>query len=179
MRWLSASVACTMIVIGSASAGDPPTKVRPVIEWTGTDSSVPKSSYIRCQSPKELQAAWKDHYKDRDHAHRAAPVPEVDFDRYMLLALFQGNGSQNYGLYVIEILDEPAGLRVRYGVSGYQVALALSEEDRRYMATRSYAFVVIPRSDKVVTFEQGYRSMSDDPWEWTKVGTAPAVVRKK
>jgi hypothetical protein len=98
----------------------------------------------------------------------------------MVLALFQGDGSQNHGLIVVEILDEPDGLRLRYETAYYQTAgFSDSEADRRKLDTRSFAFVVIPRSDKAITFESGTRSRNDmPPGDWKKVGAAPTIRRK-
>jgi len=158
-------------------AGDPPRKIKPVVVWTGKDSTLSKPAFSRCLSAAEWRKTWKAHAKEGGDI---GPMPNIDFDSFMVLALFEGNGHQNYGLRIFEILDEPDGLRVRHETAYYQIGgLPQSEADELKLQTRSYAFVVVPRSDKAVTFEHGRRTTSDKPpAKWERVGTVPAVERK-
>jgi hypothetical protein len=178
MKWVIAS--CLAVALGCvlALAADPPRKVKPVVVWSGIDSGQSKPVFCRCRSADEWQATWKAHQHEGGDAGRAAP--EVDFESFMVLALFQGDGSQNYGLVVVEIVDEADGLRVRYETGYYQIAgIPDSEADRRKLDTRSFAFIVIPRSDKAITFESGTRQRTNlPPGDWKQVGTVPAVGRK-
>lgn len=178
MRLLIGALAVGLCYAASGPAGEPPAKIRPVVVWTGTDSSLSKPSFVRCRSADEWASTWDAHAKEGGDAGRAPP--KVDFGSYMVFALFQGDGTQNRGLVVVEVLDEPDGLRVRYETAYYQTAgLSDSEADRRRLDTRSFAFVIIPRSDKAITFESGTRSRNDmPPGDWKKVGAAPAVGRK-
>jgi hypothetical protein len=125
----------------------------------------------------EWRRIWNAHQEGGGDVGRHRPV--VDFDTHMVLAVFQGEGGQDGGLQLFEILDEAEGLRVRYFVAGSQTVFVpgavIATKPRRQ---RNYVFAVVPRSDKAVTFERGRRPRLDEPpGEWKQVGAAPAVGR--
>jgi hypothetical protein len=174
MRCLTVALTVSVLAVVGAVAGDSPRKVRPIVVWSGTDSGRSKPAYDRCRSAAEWAATWEAHTKEGGDAGREAPG--VDFESYMVLGLFQGDGVQNRGLDVVEVIDEPDCLRVRYVTAYYQIiGLPDSEADKRRLETRSYALAVLPRSDKAVVLEEGnVRTKSD----WKERGRISAAKDK-
>jgi hypothetical protein len=144
-------------------AGEPREKVKPIVVWTGTDSGQTTASVARCMSKEQWRATWKAHQNEGGDDGRAPP--EVDFDGHMILAIFRGTGSQNYGLFDFEVLDESDCLRVRYITGYYQTGgLPDSEAERRKLDTQSYAFLVLPKTSKAIVFEEAKNIRTRSGW---------------
>jgi hypothetical protein len=175
MRWLIWLALTATSLNSAALAGDPPKNFKPVVVWTGTDSGQTKASVARCVSKDQWQATWKAHEHEGGEAGRLAP--EVDFERYMVLAVFQGENVQNHGLFHFEVMDETDCLRVRYVTGYFQTAgHSDSEADKRRLETQSYAFLVLPKSSKAIVFEEAKDVRARTGW--VEQGRIAADTRK-
>lgn len=187
MRWflLFASLALAAASVGFAA--DLPRKVKPVVVWTGIDSKQPKDSFARDCSPKDWQATWKAHCGQA----KAAPhqtCPEVDFDSYMVIAVFRKTSR----IRVHEIVEEKECVRVRYQPCGNQIIFVPDpatntvkrveagrgelDPDKPYLL--SFAFVVLPRSNKAVVVEADVQDVIGKPPVWKERAKFPALVEK-
>lgn len=161
-----------------APASDPPRKIKPALVWHGNDSGQARGSFACCRTRAEWQATWEAHQKEGGDAGR--PAADVDFDSFMVVAIFHGDGSDNFGIDVDEVVDDAGCLRIRYRVLYYQTAFNFSESEaeRLKRATRSFAVAVLPRSGKALVFEEAKHRPDDKTHIWKERGRVAAVERK-
>ena len=178
MRWLTLVTVFLVVSSDNLIADETPKKIKPVVVWSGKDSGVAKETFNRCQSDKEWSATWDAHQNEGGQAGQ--PSPTIDFDSHMVIALFQGKGSQNWGLFIHEIQDERDRLRIRFITGYYQTAsIPESETDRLKLQTQSYAIVVLPKCDKEVVFEEATdRDAERRPSKWKERGKLKPVNAK-
>ncbi len=161
-----------LLVLAPASAAELPRKLKPVVVWTGTDSKQAKMSFARYCSRKDWSATWHKH-QSTDRKGNKQRCPEVDFDSHMVVAIFQGKSFQDTGIEVITVTDEKNCIRIRYKPMSFQVAYieppAKGETDS--YETQSYAFLVLPKSQKAIVLEEDVRSLIHDPPLWKKRST--------
>src|SRR6516164_7607951 len=100
-------VLCLMMFLfaQSVASEELPRKIKPVMVWTGTDSKHAKESFARCCSRKDWQAAWHKHIGEDDKGLRQL-CPEVDFDSFMVIAIFHGESYQNRGIGLVTVSEE-------------------------------------------------------------------------
>ena len=147
----------------------PPTKIpveklkkliKPLLFWTGINSQIKQPHYERISSSKQWKAIWLKHYgKTAQEAFTdRIPRTEIDFERCMVLAIFQGEGINSRGLTLDSIQEESERIRVRFDEWHYQTD-ANGGADR----CQSFAFVVIPRSTKPVIVEENIQGLKGQP----------------
>ncbi len=162
MRYLIVLAVTASLGPTSASAEETPRKLKPVITLTGTDSKQIKESFARCGSQMEWVDTWHKHKGgDAEVDRRTCPV--VDFESYIVVAIFHGKSSVNEGITVMAVTDETDCVRVRYRPSWFQTAF--SSKPKSY-DTQSYAFVVLPKSPKVLVLEEDVRDNLREPPIW-------------
>jgi hypothetical protein len=160
------------------SAEELPRKIKPVMVWTGTESKQTKESFARCCSQKDWEASWHKH-KGRDEKTDRGTCPEVDFDSYMVIVIFHGESYQNHGIDIKSVTEEKGCVRVRYRPSWYQVASVPGQaEDFKALETQTYAFVVLPRSEKAIVMEEDVRNLIPDPPVWKERAKLAALGMK-
>jgi hypothetical protein len=177
MRWIFATLSITTLASSFAPAA--PLTIKPVLVLTGTDSAQTKQSFARCTSEKQLKKCWQ-MYLGSDEKDLTRPCPEVDFESYMVIVIFSGEGKkQNSGVHIVDVGDEEKCIRVRYRPSYYQSAgVPRSEGERHPLPTRSYAFVVIPMSKKQVTIEEDVSYGYQVEPEWIERAKIAAITKK-
>jgi hypothetical protein len=142
-------------------------EITPCVVLTGADSHVSKRSYHRITSMTEWVALWQKHKglpqdDEYDHFHNPAGLPLIDFDAYMVIAIFQGLGVSNAGLSAETIVEQEDRILFRFDNKYYQTGGP--DGGGRHVA--AYGFFVIPRSLKPVVLEEAYRRFIRDPPEW-------------
>lgn len=182
MRWL---VLVVIVPVIAAAPAVRPKSIKPVINWTGTDSKVAKESFARCSSQKEWEVTWLNHQADKNGEY-SQKCPEVDFDSCMVIAVFHGKSYENTGIEVLAVNEDRDCVRVRYRPATYQVAFSFppvtfgesageSPKQRegggektlkRPYDTQSYVFIVLPKSPKPVILEEDLRDRLDGPSVW-------------
>jgi hypothetical protein len=173
VRYLAA-ISFIAVLFGSVSVADElPRAIKPVVVWTGTDSSVTKQSFSRCISVKQLGRTWDEHWGKK----RLWRPPEVDFDSHMLIAIFNGDGGQDAGISVTKVVEEKNLIKVRYRVLYYQVGFT-ADDELPDLRTRSFAFAVLPASGKEIIFDEDVNNTIGSDPVWKKVGQIPAIEKK-
>jgi hypothetical protein len=176
---LGVAAAC---VATPAVAADLPRKVKPVMFWTGGNSKQSKESFARCSTQKDWEAIWEKHHEWEKYVGDRS-CPDVDFDSYMIVAIFVGKG-RDMGVRFYEVVEEKDCLRVRYKPIEYQTGFNPNETDaerekrERESETQSYAFVVLPRSTKCVVLEENAQTTIDAPPVWRE-RTRFAAMKEK
>jgi hypothetical protein len=108
-------LACVLPAILVCVAGSPsfaakgetrPGTVRPLAEISGAYSKIATRFYITVTSEKEWNRIWAKHTGQSDAVLSAGGTQlHVDFDRYMVVAVFQGEQQYNLGV-VAQSIDE-------------------------------------------------------------------------
>jgi hypothetical protein len=186
MRWTLAIpliLAGTLLSLTQLQAADAPNKIKPVMILSGSDSGVSTPMRERCCSEKELQAVWMKH-QDGDDRHSC---PQVDFDSFMVIAIFYGIDNDHSPIAVLEIVEDTESIRIRLDSGERQTGVIEIEEDikeseadrlKRRAPTQSYQFIVLPASKKTVVFEVGHRVELSDPSNWKEHKLFPPLPKK-
>jgi hypothetical protein len=184
MRYLILFGALAAFIEASSAAENLQRKVKPVMVWAGTDGNEPKESFDRCSSEKEWEAVWRKH-QGRDQEVNELTRPKIDFDSYMVIAIFQHKSLKNLGVQVFSILEEKDCLRVQYRPPTWQTGFNLEEatknkkesDEMKYDA-QSFAFIVLPKSRKAIVFDENVQGLIGEPPIWKERVKLPAMDKK-
>ncbi len=110
---------------------------------------------------------WQEHKGRKptdqyDLFHDPLALPLIDFDHYMVIAIFQGNGSNNAGLTVVEIVEENNNIILRFANKYYQTG----GTDGGGHRTTAYGYFVLPRSEKSLLLEENVQHYKGKPPIW-------------
>lgn len=140
-----------------------------LVAWHGPESKVTERTYLRIDDREAWEALWRRALPEagqRDHLNRPV-VPEVDFARCSVLALFDGSGRNSNGLRLVSIEEIDDGVRVRFDKLSYQTASG-GPEDRGIPVTPFGIFVVpkLPADGRPVLLEQNVQNLIGGPPVW-------------
>jgi hypothetical protein len=157
------------------SAGKP---LKPCVVITGADSHVMKLRYRRITSADEWTRVWQEHKGEKptgqyDQFYDPLTLPSIDFDRYIVIAIFQGNGWNSAGLRAISISEENDCVIFRFDNKGYQTGG--TSPDGGVKKATAYGFFVVPRSTKPVVLEENVQQYIGQPPEWKERMTFPKL----
>ncbi|NLE39440.1 MAG: hypothetical protein GX621_15570, partial [Pirellulaceae bacterium] len=81
---------------------------RPLVTLTGTDSQIKERGYYRIMSEKEWIKIWQRHKgveapDGYDLFYNPLGLPDINFGKCMVIAVFQGSGWNDAGLRVISV----------------------------------------------------------------------------
>jgi Tfp pilus assembly protein PilF len=139
----------------------------PYVTLTGTDSHVKEPSYRRAMSEDEWIKIWQRHKgekesKDYDLFYNPLGLPSIDFEKCMVIAVFQGSGVNSAGLKAVAILEEKDRIVLRFQDKSYQTA----GPDGGGEQVTVYGFFVLPRSSKTVVLEENVQNGMHQPPVW-------------
>ncbi len=158
---LTMGVICALAGLIAVSAEAPAEKsLKPCVAFMGVDSHVTKPRDCRITSPDEWTRLWQEHKGKKptgryDQFYDPLSLPAIDFDRYMVIVIFEGGSWQSAGVRVDSISEENERIVFRFSYKVYQVGPG----DVEKKAT-AYGFFVVPRSTKPVVLEEGFHSMN-------------------
>ncbi len=141
---------------------------RPVVALTGATSAIEKEGYHRIQDAQSLARLWLQHrgkpQPDGEYGffYNDAGVPEVDFERYEVVAIFGGKCVNSAGFAVESIADEPGRRLVRFDHRHYQTA----GPDGGAESAKPFAFFVLPRTPLPIVLEEDVQGMINQPPQW-------------
>jgi hypothetical protein len=185
MRCLILFGALAAFAVASLAAEPAPRKIKPVMVWAGTDNNEPKESFDRCSSQKEWEAVW-DKHQGRDDEVNELTRPKIDFDSYMVIAIFQGESLKNLGVQVFSVLEEKDCLRVQFRPPTWQTGFSLEEDgsdkkkgsDEMKYDAQSFAFTVLPKSRKAIVFDEDVQDLIGEPPIWKERVKLSALDKK-
>jgi hypothetical protein len=142
-------------------------QTRPLLVLAGADSKVEKSAYYRVSSEESWQHIWLSHLgkTEADRFREHMPIVQIDFKKCMVIAIFKGAASNSRGLNIMSIDEHEDTVSLRFYDMSYQTAGGLA--GGRVPVT-PYAFVVIPKSDKLVLIEENIQSLKEKPPVWNQ-----------
>src|SRR5688572_8536266 len=120
-----------------------PGGAKPYVSLWGADSKVKEKSYELITTPEQLATVWSKHSGKEetvDSGFNESGRPEVDFDRCLVIAIFEGDSGNTAGIGCAGIIEEEKTLTVRFRNRTYQTS-GPGGGGRRASA---YGFFVIP-----------------------------------
>lgn len=150
--------------------------VSPCVVLTGADSHVTERGYHRITSLNDWAKLWQTHKgandgEQYDLFYDPLGLPLVDFDNYMVIAIFQGGGWNSAGLNAISVSEEQERIFFRFDDRSYQTA----GPNGGGKQVNVYGFFVIPRSPKPVIVEENVQGLKGKPAEWKERITFPKL----
>jgi hypothetical protein len=169
------AIACTLAGLLDVPAEEPAGRLmKPCVVISGADSHVTEHQYRRIISADEWIRVWQEHKGEKptgqyDLFYNPLALPLIDFDRYMVIAIFQGNGWNSAGLRAISISVEDKRIVFRFEDKSYQTG-GPHGGGRRVAV---YGFFVVPRSTKSVVLEDNVQQYKGKPPVWQERITFP------
>ena len=157
---LAIGAVCSLATLIGARAEGPAGKtLKPRLVITGADSHVTKGRYQRITSAEEWTRVWQEHMGEKptghdDHTLAPLAVPRIDFDKYMVIAVFEGESWNSWGLTDVSVSEEDNRLVLQFSSNWYQT----DGPDGGGEKVTVYGFFAVPRSTKpVVVVEEAPR----------------------
>lgn len=148
---------------------------QPVVSWEGSYSSIEQVEYHRVMNEKQLASLWAAHkgkQLERD-SYDQPVVPFVDFDKYMVLAIFRGNAWNTRAQMILAYAQQDDIIEVHFDSRTYQTNGPV--EDKDY--TRAYGIWVLPRSNKQMALIENVQGLLNKPPKWKTQHTFKAIVK--
>ncbi|HEV2293884.1 MAG TPA: hypothetical protein VGR35_08500 [Tepidisphaeraceae bacterium] len=161
---VSIVVCSTALLMVAADARKPAVVMAPLTVLTGNDSHVKKPTYERITSAADWKKTWLNHLgMKEDTIYR--PAMEVDFSRCEVIAVFEGESWNSCGFRIDSVTEQDDSIVVRFDDISYQTAGPDGGGDR----VTPFAFVVLPKSQKLITLEDNVQQYIGHPPEWKEV----------
>jgi hypothetical protein len=188
---LTVAIPCALPYWMTALGAEPvEQKVTPCVIITGADSHVRQRRYLRITSMNDWTQLWMEHkgatrLLQYDLYHDPLTLPLVDFDNYMIIAVFQGDGSNSAGLSVVSMTENTSLITFRFQEKKYQTASsrpssatpeeAIQAAHKSAVEVKVFGFFVVPRSSKQVRLEENVQGYIGEQPEWQERATFPPV----
>ena len=139
---------------------------RPLVGIWGANSRIEHRSCFKVTGAKQMTDLWLKHVGKDPKMHSAyynkAGVPDIDFKRCMVVAIFQGSAWNSAGVSVHSITEHKDHILVRYDDRSYQTA----GPEGGGKKTTAFGFFVVPQSSKAVVFEENVQNLKGRPPKW-------------
>jgi hypothetical protein len=165
------------------------TEIKPLVTMHGGHSKITKQRILRITSKEEWEAVWLEHRtgsKDKRDTPTGFDYVDVDFERFMVIAVFWPNRDNCGGFTADSINEDGARITIRLDDHSYQTAVIISNDnpdgglaslDTDY---GPWGVLVLPKSEKEIILELDERAHIRDPAKWTKWKTiSPAFPQKR
>jgi hypothetical protein len=143
--------------------GGRPATVRPLAEMTGAYSKISTRFYVTVTSEKEWNRIWAKHTGQSDTVLSSGGTQlHVDFDHYMVLAVFQGEQQYNLGVVAQSIVEGMDKLTFRF--TNKWVSTDSGAPAHTGNPYTPFGIFVLPRAPKEVIMEEAvYGSKGQAP----------------
>jgi hypothetical protein len=191
-----------LVVYGSvldARAETPRPTSKPCVSISDTDSHVTVRRHERIESMKDWVRLWQEHrgekpfpYDPNDGIRRHLPV-KIDFEHYLVVAIFQGKCVNVDSLKVVSITEEEKRLVLRYDKNSYQTFGKVHDDDPNDDPDKGdpdkddlskndpddgkvtpYGFFVLPRTEKPIVIEENVQQYLGSSPIWKERARLPA-----
>lgn len=147
---------------------------RALVTLTGASSKAERGVELARTEPNFIRL-WQRHIGAKEtgeyNAHyNEIGLPVVDFDRCMVVAIFEGDTWNSAGFSVHSIFERSGRLILRYEAKSYQT----SGPDGGGRQASPYAFFVLPRFDKEIVMERNVQRLIRGGPVWKQQASFPA-----
>ncbi len=168
-RALILGLAGAGIAFGVAMAQPGQSTRPPAVQWSGPDSAIEELRWERVRSPEAWRNLWAAHRGER--ASLAAQgwvlAPEIDFERYEVVAYFRGQSANNNGERASAVFVREGVNVLRFDSASFQTA-SFDGEDKG-VAGRAFGIWVIERSDRAIVVEENVQGLIGGEPVWREV----------
>ena len=130
----------------------------PIVSFSGRNSEISERSFHRIQTLDEFAVVWQKHtgqtdvkYKDwngrYDTFYNLLGIPMVNFDHYMVIAIFDGAGQNCAGLNALTLTDDKDQITFRFEDKPYGTSGGADD-------VKPYGIFVVPKSNKSMVIEK-------------------------
>jgi hypothetical protein len=144
----------------------------PVVAWAGANSGIDEPHYAVASNLQEWAQIWTRHIGDRtDRDARGRPIfPEIDWDRFAVLAVFMGPMNRTNSVTLVSVTDAPDGSLTiaRFDRKSFQTATLGSEVNTGPTVTPFGIFVVPRPAGAEIVFELNTQNIIGRPSVWTE-----------
>jgi len=172
MRIAILAIPAALLAAMLVRAEAPASGIRPYVTLTGATSAVQTAAARRIGAHADLVDAWHAHAgrdpKEHTDHYNPAGVPEVDFTRCEVVALFRGRTANAAGYEIDSCVEESNRVLLRVRLRTYQT-MERSDE------VAPYAFFVFPRMKKPLTVEEDVRDLIRSPPVWKERARFPPL----
>ncbi|MCB9895778.1 MAG: hypothetical protein H6839_15130 [Planctomycetes bacterium] len=135
-----------------------------VREWTGADSEITERRCEIVTDNKAWSALWMEHtINPADDPVNPPKLPDVDFDKEMIVAVFGGSGWNSRGYHVVELLEGETTLTVRVDETTYQTVNGADK-------VTPYGIFVLPATRLQMVVEENVQSLKHESPTWKTIG---------
>lgn len=137
----------------------------PYVGIWGAHSKITERTYERVSDAEAWAALWRRHvgWTKPDNAfYNEAGVPDVDFERCMVVAILQGDAWNSAGVRVVSVAEESDRVLFRFEDRSYQT----SGIDGGGQKVTAFGFFVVPRSDQPLVLEENVQGLIGKPPKW-------------
>lgn len=141
---------------------------KPYVTFAGAQSAIATRAYRKVTSAEDWAALWQEHrgIQAREGGYNwhynEAGVPIVDFDRCMVVAVFQGKAWNSAGVIAVSVTEEKERILIRFDDKSYQTAGPDGGGER----VTAYGLFVLPKTDKPVVLEEDVQGLIGEPPKW-------------
>lgn len=157
----------------SAPSVAPAPVVLPCVALSGVDSQVGEKSYLRISNLKDWVKLWHKHKGEKpegeyDFHYDPLNLPIVDFERYMVIALFEAPAEYLDGFQADSISETAEKIIFRFHIKGHQTGFARpfpnnpedsgneGEDEDPEPVRKAYGFFFVPKSNKMIVMERRF-----------------------
>ena len=143
---------------------------KPLVAFTGPDSKIDQPAYELVKSKPDWINLWLRHTrkppkKDYDEFYNPDRVPEVNFDKCMVIAIFSGKMTNVAALEAVSVTDGSTAIAFRFRERSYQTA----GPNGGGKAATPYGLFIVPRSSKPVVVQEGNKEYKNSTETWDEV----------
>jgi len=139
---------------------------KPLVVLTGAESRIKEKCRHLITSEEEWARIWLRHrgrpLETHDDYYNKAGVPLIDFESCMVLALFQGPGSNSAGLRAMSIHEGEEVTIFRFDDKSYQT---MERGDK----VSVYGFFILPRSSRTLIVQENVQALLVGKPVWKEV----------
>jgi len=178
-----ASVMILPVLAGLNSLREPAVAPAPVVlpcvALSGADSQIGEKSYLRITNENDWVKLWRNHKGDQsggeyDFEHDPLGLPIVDFNQFMVLALFEGRDESPDGFQADSISESPEEMTIRFLGMGNSTGFAkefegnpeCSVEEPAAPVRHAYGFFFVPKSSKAIVLQKMFKNSNTDVFKF-------------
>jgi hypothetical protein len=167
----SALLGVLAVGLGIAAAQDAK-ETKPYVTLAGAASKIAAKEYDRITTHDELVKVWLRHMGADPARHNdfynEAGVPDVDFERCMVVAVFGGECINSAGIYAFSIAEEADRVLLRFDHRSFQ-----SGPEGKHATP--FGFFFVPRSPKALVLEENVQSLIGGEPKWKERARFEAI----
>jgi hypothetical protein len=166
--------------IGQPQIGQPQVAANPnnvvkntgvAVQWMGSYSSIQMPRIQVVTDANAWETLYAEHTRDKPerNANGFLTWPRIDFDTFVVVALFAGKGTNSNGFDAVSVTESIAGVVVRFDEVLFQAAsFPGGNAGPGGITTTGFGFFVIPRKNGTWILEENTQNLIGGPPVWTE-----------